>query len=207
MLSDLMAYIQFRLGAAVDPAGQVLSDTSWSEQLHSSDFWMLLEGAHVLTLMLFAGTILIVDLRLLGVAFRQTPVSKVSDTLLPYTVIGFAVMVATGVLLFLSNPFEYYHNFWFRLKFVFLALAALNILFFHGRVQASRARWDHLEKPPGSARACAAISLVLWTAIIVGGRFVAYNWFDCDRASGLVAAAAECAARKTTLAHFGAENL
>lgn len=203
MISDLMAYIQYRLGAEVDAAGRVLSDTSWSERLHGSEsLWMLLEGAHVLSLMLFAGTILMVDLRLVGATFRKTPVSKVTDTLLPYTVAGFGLMVATGTLLFLSNPLDYYHNFWFRLKFGFVVLAAINIFLFHFRVQAKRAVWDALAKPPASARASAAVSLMVWALIIVAGRFAAYDWFDCERAGGLVAAVADCPGRATAIAHI-----
>ena len=208
MISDLMAFIQYRLGAQVDAAGRALSETSWSGQLSGSEnLWMLLEGAHVLTLMLFAGTILMVDLRLLGVAFRQTPVSKVTDTLLPYTVAGFALMVTTGLLLFASNPLDYYHNFWFRLKFGFVLVAALNIFLFHRRVQVNRSTWDHLAKPPAGARAAAVVSLAMWTAIIVAGRFAAYDWFNCDRADGAVAAVSQCAARASALAHISPEIL
>src|SRR4051794_14811556 len=148
-----MAYVQFRLGAQIGESGQILPDTSWSERLHGSDsLWMLLEGTHVLALMLFAGAILMVDLRLLGAIFRTTPVSKVTDTLLPYTVAGFAVMVTTGALLFFSNPLDYYHNVWFRLKFAFVVVAAINIFLFHRRVETQRADWDHLAKPPARAR-------------------------------------------------------
>lgn len=89
-------------------------DPSWSEQLASTlNFWGLLEGTHVLTLMLFAGTIFLVDLRLLGVAFRRTPVSTISDRVLPLTVFGFALMILTGVALFYAKPLLYYHNLWF----------------------------------------------------------------------------------------------
>ena len=208
MLSELLADVQFRLGAQVDAAGRLLTDTSWSERLRGSEnLWPLLEGAHVLTLMLFAGTILIVDLRLLGVAFRNAPVSKVTDTLLPYTVAGFAMMVATGLLLFFSNPLDYYHNVWFRLKFAFVILAAVNIFFFHHRVQSNRTSWDHLAKPPGGARAAALISLSLWTAIIVAGRFAAYDWFDCEQVNGWVAEVSQCAARATALARIEAQAL
>src|SRR5436190_2110347 len=52
---------------------------SWSEALASSlNFWGLLEGTHVLSLMLFAGTIFVVDLRLLGLTFKRTPVAVIS---------------------------------------------------------------------------------------------------------------------------------
>lgn len=201
MLSTFLAYLQFKLGAQFDNSGHAISDTSWSAQLQGSErLWMLLEGTHVLTLMLFAGSILFVDLRLLGVTFKNTPVSKVTDTLLPYTVAGFIVMLLTGAALFFANPLEYYHNVIFRLKFIFLIAAAANIFYFHYRVQANRGVWDNQARPPAAARRAAAFSLALWIGVIVAGRFAAYDWFSCDTAQGFVAAAAQCSERSVTLA-------
>jgi hypothetical protein len=141
-----------------------------------------LEGTHVLSLMLFAGTIFLVDFRLLGIAFRKTPVSVISDRVLPLTVFGFALMVTTGVALFYAKPLLYYHNLWFRLKLVFLAVALVNILVFHFRVQKNRREWDTRAVPPRKAQLSAAVSLVAWITVITFGRFIAYDWFDCGKA-------------------------
>ncbi|PZQ65047.1 MAG: hypothetical protein DI570_03305 [Phenylobacterium zucineum] len=155
-------------------------DPSWSEQLASTlNFWGLLEGTHVLSLMLFAGTIFLVDFRLLGWSFRKTPVSVVSDRVLPLTVFGFALMVITGVALFYAKSLLYYHNIWFRLKLVFLVVASINILVFHFRVQRNRDAWDTAESPPAAAKASAWISLSAWILVITFGRFIAYDWYEC----------------------------
>lgn len=207
MISEYLAFLQFKLGAQVDAAGHAVADTSWSAQLLGSErLWMLLEGTHVLTLMLFAGTILFVDLRLLGTAFRNVPVSKVADTLLPYTVGGFIVMIITGVALFYANPLEYYYNIIFRLKLAFILAAAVNIFLFHYRLQRDRAAWDTSPTPPAKARVAAAVSLGLWASVIVAGRFVAYEWFTCDNAGGFAAAVAQCSERAVTLASAEAES-
>ena len=155
---------------------------SWSEALLSSpNFWGLLEGTHVLSLMLFFGTILVVDLRLLGVTFRRTPVSELSDRVLPLTVFGFGLMIVTGLALFFAKPVVYYHNLWFRAKLVFLALALVNIVLFHLKVQRNISAWDTLAKPPAAARAGAVASLVAWLCVITLGRFIAYDWFECGK--------------------------
>lgn len=157
-------------------------DPSWSEQLASTlNFWGLLEGTHVLTLMLFAGTIFLVDLRLLGIAFRRTPVSVISERVLPLTVFGFALMIVTGVALFYAKPLLYYHNLWFRLKLIFLAVAAINILVFHFRVQRNRAAWDTAPRTPATVKASALISISAWILVITFGRFIAYDWFECGK--------------------------
>jgi len=57
----------------------------------------------------------------------------------------------------------------------------LNILFFHSRVYPKVAAWDVGGEPPRAARVAGAVSLTLWCCIIVAGRLIAYNWFDCDR--------------------------
>ena len=158
-----------------------LASTSWSIQLLESLYgWPLLESAHVLSLGLFVGTAVINDLRLLGWTMNSVPVSEVTGRLLPWTRIGFVVMVATGVLLFYSNPVDYYHNIFFRLKVVLLSVAGLNAFVFHRGIHRRVAEWDLDAVLPREARMAGAVSLVCWALIVVTGRMIAYNWFDCD---------------------------
>lgn len=201
MFSRWMAYLQYQLGSVPDATGKLDGYSSWSAQLQGSlRWWMLLEGAHVLTLMVFAGSILFVDLRLLGLAWPNTPVSRVSRSLLPLTVGGFIVLVVTGVLVYFSKPFDYYHNFAFRAKVVFLLLAAINIFIFHGRVQANQAQWDAAPIPPQPARRAAIFSIVIWILVIAAGRCMAYDRFTCAEASPLIATLADCEGQAATLA-------
>lgn len=193
MISEWLAELQYRLGAALDASGKIVPDTSWSAQLLSSErLWMMIEGTHLITLMVFAGTILFVDLRLLGIAFRTTPFSRISDSVLPWTVGGFIALLITGSALFFSNPLEYYHNLAFRVKLVFLLAAALNIFWFHVRVQASRPDWDTAERPPARVRAAGATSIALWFLVIFAGRYMAYDWVTCMNPGAFVSAVAQC---------------
>ena len=191
MFHELFRWLQDDLGANLE-AGT----SSWSQQiLGSLNIWPLLEGTHVLTLMLFAGTIWIVDLRMLGVAFRNVPFSKLNDKILPYTVFGFALLIVTGVILFLAKPMVYYHSIWFRFKMVFLLIAAVNILIFHKKVQATQDQWDTDPNPPQAVKLSAMISMVSWILVIIFGRFIAYNWYDCGKPQpGWINVVAECAA-------------
>ncbi|MBI1359410.1 MAG: hypothetical protein GC155_03905 [Alphaproteobacteria bacterium] len=172
--------------------GRTDTADSWSLQFHGSlNLWGLTEGTHVMTLVLFAGTIFLVDLRLLGVAFKSVPFSKLNDKILPLTVAGFIIMIVTGVILFLAKPLDYYHSVWFRTKMIFLVIASLNIFWFHFKVQKNQEEWDTAENPPRAARISAAISITSWTIIILCGRFIAYNWFDCDKLGAYVQGYAE----------------
>ena len=83
--------------------------------------------------------------------------------------------------MFYAIPVRTYHSVWFRLKLVLLVGAAINIWLFHRRVQRDRARWDRETIPPRGARISAAISLAVWTGVIVAGRMIAYDWADCGK--------------------------
>lgn len=163
--------------------------------MHES-LWVypLVESTHVLTLVLFVGMLVMVDLRMLGIAFRHTPVSEMTARLLPWSVAGFVIMMVTGFLLFYAIPVRTAHSIWFRVKVILLIVAAINAWWFHRRVSRDRERWDSQPKPPLNVRVTAAISLASWTGVIVAGRMIAYNWFDCERAqSAFVTWAAGCA--------------
>jgi cobalamin synthase len=163
------------------PLARALGDWPSSIALRESLFvWPLLESAHVLTLMLFAGTAAMLDLRLLGAGFRSVPASQFTDRLLPWTRFAFLVMTITGVALVYSNPVRYYLNLFFRVKVILLVLAGLNIWWFHARTHRTIEGWQGDVRPPKTARLAAIISLTAWTGVIVAGRMVAYNWFDCD---------------------------
>jgi hypothetical protein len=160
---------------------QWLESTPWSIALLESLYvWPMLESAHVLSLGLFVGTTLMMDLRLLGLSFRGIPASAFTQRLLPWTRIGFAIMVGTGLLLFYASPVRYYYNIFFRVKLLLLILAGLNVWLFHSRIHKIISRWDLEPVPPRAARFAAAVSIVAWASVVVAGRMIAYNWFDCE---------------------------
>lgn len=158
-----------------------LAGTRGSIALHESLYmYPLVESAHVITLCLFVGTAVMIDLRLLGWTMRQVPVSEVMKRLLPWTRAGFLIMFITGALLYYAIPVRTYQNIFFRVKVIMLVLAGLNVWIFHRRVEPTIGDWDVQRSGPRAARVAAAVSLVLWACIIVAGRMIAYNWFDCD---------------------------
>jgi hypothetical protein len=160
---------------------QWLQETEGSIALRESLFmYPLLESSHVLFLLLFVGLTVVWDLRLIGAAFTGVSVTEMNDRILPWVRAGFAVMVITGLLLFYGIPVRTYQSVWFRGKVIFLILAMINIWYFHSRVYPKVGEWDTQRRLPSVARRAGLVSIVLWALIIVFGRFIAYNWFDCD---------------------------
>jgi hypothetical protein len=155
--------------------------TKWSVMLLESYYvWPLLESTHVVTLAFFVGTALMMDLRLVGIAFPGVPVTAFTGRLLPWTRFAFALMVTTGLLLFYSSPLRYYNNIFFRLKIVLLLSAGLNIWLFHSRIHLDVEEWENDLRPPRAARIAGLVSIIVWTGVVFSGRLVAYNWFECD---------------------------
>jgi hypothetical protein len=158
-----------------------LAATRGSIALHESlVMYPIIESTHVLALTVFVGLAVILDLRLLGLALTGVPVTDIAVRLLPWTKAGFTVMVITGVLLFYAIPVRTYQSIFFRAKVVMLILAGLNVWIFNNRVFLRVPEWDRDVRTPKAARRAAVFSLILWGGIIVAGRMIAYNWFDCD---------------------------
>jgi hypothetical protein len=157
-----------------------LGNTPWSIALHESRYaFLVVLTVHVLTLTVFVGTAIMIDLRLLGSAMTRVPVSEVISRLFPWSGAGLVVMIASGALLFFAAPLVRYENVFFRLKMAALALALFNVWLFHRTVYRRVADWDLDPVPPRGARMAAAVSLVLWASIITAGRMMAYQdyWF------------------------------
>jgi hypothetical protein len=157
--------------------------TPWSIALHESLYmYSITEATHVMATMVFVGSIVTVDLRLLGVSFRQTPVSQMLSNMLPWTVVGFIVLAVTGAALFMAIPERTYHSLWFRTKVALLVIGAINVSIFTFVVERDKARWD-MGPVPVKSKIAAAISITVWALVIVFGRLIAYNWTDCDHAT------------------------
>jgi hypothetical protein len=155
---------------------QWLDSTRLNAAMRMSNwFFPTFDVIHTLGIVLVAGTIMLVDLRLLGLTLRDEPVADVVERLVPWTLRGFALMFVTGALLFTSEAVKLYNSPAFRIKLVLLALAGLNALIFHRTIYRDVARWDRAAVAPLRARVTGLLSLVFWIAIIVAGRAIAYG--------------------------------
>jgi hypothetical protein len=132
---------------------------------------------HILGLTLSVGSLLWVDLRLLGLCMRGVRVSEIYRGLAPWFAAGFLLMFASGAVLFTAFATSAYANVFFRIKMLALALAALNAVGFHWLSGKRSAAWDAAPQPPATARLAGLTSLVLWVAVIVAGRMMSYTMY------------------------------
>jgi hypothetical protein len=137
----------------------------------------LVVAIHILSLALSVGTLVWVDLRLLGVAMRQTAIADVYRGLAPWFLAGFGLMLVSGASLFAAYATAAYGNVFFRVKMAVLALASVNALVFHFVSERSAQRWAGAARLPTAARAAGGLSLACWLVVIVAGRLMSYTIF------------------------------
>lgn len=153
-----------------------LEDSGLANSLRGSLYYFpFLESVHVMALGVVFGTILIVDLRALGIASTQRPFTRMSTELLRLTWGAFAVSAITGSMMFVTNARVYAHNTSFRVKMVLLALAGINMAVFHLTAGRTVATWDKAAAAPPAGRITAAVSLTLWLGIILAGRVIGFT--------------------------------
>jgi hypothetical protein len=153
-----------------------LENTPFASAVRGDWEWAFpnIETIHVLSLALVFGSILMIDLRLLGVTSRNSTVSKLSAEVLPFTWIAFVIAAISGTLLFISNARIYFHNLQFELKFLCMFLAAINMAVFHFGAYRSVLQWDNRLPPPLSARVAGGLSILLWVSVIFFGRWIGF---------------------------------
>ena len=144
---------------AYDPSTNPLNNNDWA--------FPLLEIIHIVGFAFSIGTIAVVDLRLLGLAMRkQSPAQLLKDTS-PWTLMGLAVMLMSGPMIFSSDPYMYLYNSSFRFKMGALLVAIIYNYTIHRKVASS-------DPSLVLAKLVGGVSLVLWISVVFGGLFIAF---------------------------------
>ncbi|HTP40510.1 MAG TPA: DUF6644 family protein [Steroidobacteraceae bacterium] len=135
----------------------------------------IVETFHVFFLALVFGSIVMVDLRLLGLTSRDSLVSRLSREVLPWTWVAFILAACSGTMLFMSKAQTYFYNREFDLKFLFMFLAGINMMVFHFGIYRKVGSWDSTFPTPAAARVAGAVSLLCWSLVIVFGRWIGFT--------------------------------
>jgi len=134
----------------------------------------LVNTAHVVGIALLFGAILPLDLRLLG-AWRGVPLPLLTRVLLPVAMAGLALAAATGFMMFAVSATKYAATPVFLAKLGLFAAAVANALLLRLAPAWTLARVPDLDAPPAARlKLAAGLSLALWLAVILCGRFIAY---------------------------------
>lgn len=165
----------------MSPAGGPLGALEGSGLGRAMREWLWLypsvEVVHIVGIGLLFGSIAVLDFRLLGFS-RSISVRRLAAHVLPWTAASFLLIVPSGLLMFTAHASEFVQSGVFVLKMVLILAAGLNAALFHAVTFRTAGVWDSEEMrtlaPPPSARTSAAVSLLLWIAVIACGRLLAY---------------------------------
>src|SRR5258705_10713902 len=111
---------------SIVPAFAWLEGLAWTTALRESPFgYPLIETSHVACIVVFAGLVIMMDLRLVGLAFTQAPLAQIQRRLFPLQMAAVVPGTATGNLLFCVVPPRHYRDVFFLPKLLFLSPAGL----------------------------------------------------------------------------------
>jgi hypothetical protein len=130
------------------------------------------ETAHIAGLALLFGSIVVVDLRLLGLG-RRIPADALGALAVPWSIGGFLVAATSGLAMFSAHAAEFIEQPVFLLKMGLIAAAGINALMLH-RGPLRRLAGDLQASPPPRVRLAAGASILLWLGVIACGRLLAY---------------------------------
>jgi hypothetical protein len=155
---------------------QGLQALPWAVFIHKTPWaFTSVEVIHVFAVAMVLGTIVIVDLRLLGLASTKRPFVEFSRRLLPFTWAAFVLAVISGVLLFSSRPLEYVANPVYWIKMVLIVLAGINMVVFELITARGVQQWNLDPTPPPPARLAGGISITCWILVVVMGRLIGFT--------------------------------
>lgn len=147
-------------------------ERSWLGAMVSGSVWAfpVIEALHLLGLCMLGGSVLIVDLRMLGVGLTRQPIAELHAHARRWLIASVAIMLATGVLLFSSEAVKCYYNTSFWVKMCTLPFAIAYAFKVRGRIAADPA----LETSTRS-RVTAVVSLALWLTVAAAGRWIGFS--------------------------------
>ncbi len=158
-----MSVLPFFMWCQNSALGEAIRTSTW--------LFPFIEALHLLGLSVIGGAVLVVDLRLLGFGFRRQPVAQVAQDAQRWLIGSLMVMLATGTLLFTSEALKCYDHaaFWVKMSSLFLAVV------FTFTVRRRVAMADETRVKPIWSKVVALVSVMLWTGVGIGGRWIGFS--------------------------------
>lgn len=139
------------------------------------ELWLypVVEIVHIIGFVTLVGSVIVFDLRLLGLS-KTLPVSALARHTLPWSIGALLLIVPTGLLMFIAHAGDLIGNTAFVIKMSLLFCAATNAAVFHAGVFRGVAGWDSAAATPAAAKIHALVSLLIWFGVLACGRLLAY---------------------------------
>lgn len=158
------------------PYADWMASTPLSQQFQNH-LWIVptSQAIHIVCIGVVFSSALMINMRLLGVGASGRSISQLTGSLVPWMWGGLVVLLLTGAVQTIAEPVRQFVTPVFWAKMVMIITVATMTAMFARKVRANAARWDASGTRPAGARVFAIASSILWVAIIVCGRFIAYT--------------------------------
>jgi hypothetical protein len=161
--------------SAIVPFFQWCDNTMVAQAIRNSRVaFPVIENFHLFALTVLLGSLVVLVLRQFGLIYRTQPISEVASALRPWNRWSLAVMLTSGILLFLSEAMKCYGNTSFRIKMLFLFLALLFQFTIYNRTVAARTVASDDKSAPVGGKIAAAVALCLWFGVGLAGRAIGF---------------------------------
>jgi hypothetical protein len=147
-------------------------DGTWMNKLINDSNWLFpaIEAVHIVALALLFGAVIVLNLRLLGFMMRGRSLPQLARELEPFTLVSLIVILASGVLLFVSEAVKSFYSTPFRIKMVLL----LSAIVFHFAVSWRLMRKEEGQRSPALSKVAAVFALALWISVGFAGRAIGF---------------------------------
>ena len=155
---------------AIIPFFQWCDNTAVSQAIRNSRMaFPIIENFHLFALTVLLGTIVVLCLRQFGLILKTQTISEVAAALRPWNRWGLAVMLTSGILLFLSEAMKCYGTTSFRVKMIFLFFALLFQFTIYNRIVKNEG-----SSAPLGGKIAAGVALCLWFGVGLAGRAIGF---------------------------------
>lgn len=138
--------------------------------VESNWLFPVIESVHLLGLALLGGSVMIVDMRLLGLGLKSRSVKEVAGEARPWMILAIGIMLATGIPLFMCEAVKCYYSpaFWVKMEALVVALIYTFTI---------RTRFTRSEAVHSTARQAlvGALSIAIWFTVAAGGRWIGFS--------------------------------
>lgn len=160
----------------LDPLWQGLENSAVGQYVASSTWaFPTIETLHVICFVTVLGSIVVMDLRMLGLTATDYPLTRLAKDTLKITWVAFVCAAITGSLLFVSKATSYAINPYFQRKMVCMVLAGINMGIFEFLTWRNVRNWDTGQAIPFATQLAGALSLIFWILVVFFGRTVGFT--------------------------------
>lgn len=145
-----------------------------AEQIGATWLFPLLNSLHVLSVCFMLGALLMLDLRMAGVAATRYSIKQLTSDFLPWIWLSFVIAVLSGAALFITRASAHILNPAFQWKLALMALAAINMLLFHWRGSRLPELLSNNSALPLWIKLSGIASLLLWSGATLAGRWMGH---------------------------------